>query len=208
MGFERKKLEESRIQANFGTVGGTTYFLNNRAVCLAQLGSEGRTHQYCANEAGLKTDHIGTGRCAFHGGSAGTKIQHGRYAKVAKRKYAEHFQEYLNDPDLLNLTPELALQRMLLTDMFEKYQDDPSLVEEKNMLNLISNVITTVEKIEKIQSQHVLTASAAKLMMARAVEVQRRMLQEWFQGQPVEVIEDHMNRWLLVWRSEVEPRDI
>src|SRR5690606_24820695 len=159
----------SRIQAKFGSLGGVTYCVNGKTRCLGVLKTEGKSHQYCFNEAGLKTDHEGSGRCAFNGGAGGRNPTHGRYADGAKSKLAEHYQEYLNDPDLLNLTPELALQRTLLKNIWEKFNEEggDNTDNLKLIRALVSDVTITVDKIEKIQSQQVLTASAAKLMMAK-----------------------------------------
>lgn len=205
MGFERERLEGSRIQAKFGTLGGVTYWVNGKPRCLGVLKQEGKSHQYCFNIAGLKTDHEGSGRCGFHGGAGGRSPVHGRYATVAKNRLKEHYQEYLNDPQLLDLTPELALQRTLLQNIWERFNneggDNP---DNLRMIRaLLTDVTLTVDKIEKIQSQQVLTASAAKLMMAKAVEVQKRLLIEWFRDP--QVVEERMGQFLLEWRSQVEP---
>ena len=67
--------------------------------------------QPCRNVAGKGTDHLGQGRCRLHGGS--TPIQHGLYSKVRRTRLGRRMAEIENDPDLMNLAPELAYLKAL-----------------------------------------------------------------------------------------------
>ena len=83
--------------------------------CCAKTKSGGR----CRRPAGWGTKHVGQGRCKLHFGNA--PIKHGRYSLIHReslRDLAEHFE---NDPDPLDLLPDLAQCRALYTDFINRY---------------------------------------------------------------------------------------
>ena len=127
----------------------------------------------------------------------------GRYAKVAKGRLQKHIEELENDPRLMDLTPELNFQRALLREITEKWQETENDKYLPFLMKLTDQVVMTADRMERIQSQKVLSESAAKLMMIRAIEVQKKLLNEWFDP---EEAEGHLKNWLLTWRSEVEQR--
>jgi hypothetical protein len=78
------------------------------------------TGKPCLNVAGKGTDHVGEGRCRLHGGA--TPIQHGLYSKVRRMRLGQRMAEIENDPDLMNLEPELALLKALAEQIVQNYQ--------------------------------------------------------------------------------------
>lgn len=76
---------------------------------------------YCQNQAGKGTDHVGQGRCKFHGGA--TPIKSGRYSKVKRERLRSLIAEYEADPEPLNVHPELAAARALFVDFIERYDE-------------------------------------------------------------------------------------
>ena len=78
------------------------------------------TQKPCQNIAGKGTDHVGEGRCRFHGGA--TPIKHGLYSKVRRTRLGQRMTEIENDPDLLNLETELALLKVLAEQNAQNYQ--------------------------------------------------------------------------------------
>lgn len=86
---------------------------HDKPLCGAHARSAGRP---CQNIAGYKTDHLGTGRCAFHGGRS--PVKSGRYSKtvreLSKRRHAALYQEFREDPGIDSLRDELALLRVLI----------------------------------------------------------------------------------------------
>lgn len=54
-----------------------------RGIC----GARTRSGDPCKNVAGKGTDHLGVGRCKFHGGA--TPIRHGFYSKVQRETIGE-----------------------------------------------------------------------------------------------------------------------
>jgi hypothetical protein len=160
-------------------------------MCLRNVRDEAK---YCSHVAGYGTDHVGEGRCKFHHGAVtGRPPEHGRYADVAKRKLRREYERYANDPDMLNLGPELALQRALLTELVVKYQDtDGNVAILNKMTALLGDITATVNRIEKIQSQQVLTRATARLIMLKAMEVAQGFIPE--EDLPV---------FVETWRSQV-----
>ena len=89
----------------------------SRGLCGARTKGTGKP---CRRPAGWGTSND-EGRCKLHGGA--TPIRHGRYSKLSHRRLGDLLQRYEDDPDPLNLLPELALLRALLEDYVERYDD-------------------------------------------------------------------------------------
>lgn len=201
MSYKLKELCESRIWVEIGTEGGNTYTVNGALKCLALR------RGYCKNKAGLGTDHDGTGRCKFHGGLGGRPIETGRYANKAKKKLTDSIREYMNDPNLKDLTAELALQRSVAEKYLEYFENAPDQSDEellylKKITDQTNYIVQTVGKIETISNQKVITAASAKLMMAKAVDTARKLLYQWFEN-PDEA-ESRLRQFIEEWREEVE----
>lgn len=73
----------------------------------------------CTRPAGWGTGHVGTGRCKLHGGN--NVVKHGRYSGIRREALRDLIEQHEADPDPLNILPELALARALLTDYVERY---------------------------------------------------------------------------------------
>lgn len=86
--------------------------------CGAKTKSSGRP---CSKRAGWRTDHPGQGRCYLHGGK--TPITHGRYSTVRRERVSELMDELAEDPDPMDLLPEVQLLRALVLDFIER-QDE------------------------------------------------------------------------------------
>ncbi|MBI3425036.1 MAG: hypothetical protein HY011_19035 [Acidobacteria bacterium] len=84
--------------------------------CGAKTKSGGRT---CAQPAGWRTDHPGEGKCYLHGGA--TPIKHGRYSAIQRASLRDRIAKFADDPEPLNLEPEVALLRAFLEDLIERW---------------------------------------------------------------------------------------
>jgi hypothetical protein len=124
---------------------------------------------FCQLEAGHGTDHKGVGRCRFHGGL--TPRNHGRYSKILKdKKLSDIYEKHLNDPDPLDLIPDLAAARALFEGFVEQYDEVieallawhqnfkygvdvgkpskiPDIDEARKMLDTIAGIVSKIEKI-------------------------------------------------------------
>lgn len=93
--------------------------------CLARRKWKNGPHEgkwgYCYLRAGHGTLHTGYGRCKHHGG--GGEAQGMRYAALTNPTIAEKIAQYYDDPDPLDLRPELAAGRALFAHFVEEYQE-------------------------------------------------------------------------------------
>ena len=86
-----------------------------------RCGARTRSGGSCRNKAGKGTDHVGKGRCKFHGGA--TPMKHGIYSTVADQRVKELMDELDENPMPLDVTRELNLTRALLARWLERYDD-------------------------------------------------------------------------------------
>lgn len=86
---------------------------------MPRCGALTRDDDPCKLPAGYGTDHVGQGRCKFHGGSS--HIKHGRYSRIDRPRIAALMTELGADPDPFNLEPEVVLLRALVLDYIERY---------------------------------------------------------------------------------------
>jgi hypothetical protein len=73
----------------------------------------------CGNTAGLRTNHVGQGRCWLHGGAS--PIKHGRYSTIQRERIRDLILKHEEDKDPLNILPEVAALRAMFQDYIERY---------------------------------------------------------------------------------------
>jgi len=78
------------------------------------------TGKPCQNVAGKGTDHLGQGRCRYHGGA--TPIKHGLYSKVCRGRFGQRIAEIASRTDLLDLNEELALLKAVQQQLILEHQ--------------------------------------------------------------------------------------
>jgi hypothetical protein len=95
--------------------------MNKELMMLPICGAHSRTTgKPCQNVAGKGTDHLGQGRCRYHGGA--TPIKHGLYSKVRRGRLGQRIAEIASRTDLLDLNEELALLKALLQQWLLEHQ--------------------------------------------------------------------------------------
>lgn len=100
---------------------------------------------YCKRKAGWGTDHLGQGRCKFHGGSS--PVRHGRYARYLSTDLGDEIDRLMEDPDPLDMEEELATARVLLGRALDN--DDLS---EPQRMGLVGEVSKIVKRIEDVRA--------------------------------------------------------
>lgn len=80
-----------------------------------------RNGQLCRAPAGAGTTHLGEGRCRRHDG-AYTARRHGRYSYLKRPSIRKLFTAHLDDPNPLDVLPEVALTRALLEDYINRWK--------------------------------------------------------------------------------------
>lgn len=79
-------------------------------------------YRHCRQRAGHRTDHVGQGRCRLHGGATPVASS-GRYSKITRPRIAALVQAFSEDPDPLDLTPEVHALRALVVDYIERWDE-------------------------------------------------------------------------------------
>lgn len=178
-----KKIEEEK-----GTIGGTTYHItlkgdsNPRALCFRRVKSDDKLFQRCSNIAGFKTDHVGTGACAFHGGaSRAHNITTGAGARVTKMRLQEKIDKYLQqDRDrLLDLTYQLAATRAIFDEFmttFPNPEADNYGINLNRFQGIVGTLSTVVEKISKIENRNTLTTAQVLYLRATVADILMKYL--------------------------------
>lgn len=145
----------------------------------------------CGQAAGWGTAHPGVGRCKLHGGNA--PIRHGRYSAIKRERIRALIEQYANDPEPLDILPELYACRALFQDFIDRYDEwrDALLAWHESFLTgeavpkpmkildisdayrLLSEATKIVERIERMKTANAVDRpNLLRIMteMARAVE--------------------------------------
>ena len=85
---------------------------------MQKCGAKTKSGKACRHPAGFRTDHVGQGRCWLHGGA--TPIKSGRYSRIRRPALADSIASYGEDPDPLDVRPELDAARALFQDFVER----------------------------------------------------------------------------------------
>lgn len=131
---------------------------------------------YCKREAGWGTGHFGQGRCKQHGGA--TPIKSGRYSLVQRDELRELIERHMDDPDPLNMLPELATARSLFEEYVNRYEElveallawnaeeiaergqyaRPQRIPElASVTSLVSEITKIAKRIEDVRSQNAIS---------------------------------------------------
>lgn len=87
--------------------------------CNARTGNSDRP--YCQNTAGYGTEHVGTGRCKFHGGASNGRpaMLDTIRARFNGLTLQEDYDKIANDPNLVNMRSELAATKTLVAEIIK-----------------------------------------------------------------------------------------
>lgn len=170
-------------------------------------GWNGKRQKYCRARAGKGTDHPGRGRCKHHGGS--TPIKSGRYSTIERPRIRELIKEFEEDPDPLDLRPELDALRALFQDYVERYdefaeallawhnswesEDRPKkprqIMDVATAHKVLDTIAKTVGRIEKIRSDAAISRQdllriineMARVVDARVVDdaIKQKIRDDW-----------------------------
>ena len=154
----------------------------------------------CTHTAGTQTSHFGYGRCRFHYGTLKGKsatIVTGGQSKTFKRLVQDKIKAYAADPNRMDLSRELGVQRAMLDLLLERLNDDNDESEEQETMNLIASisrmaekVALLVDKVSSIDHRTALTANQIVFVQATVVDVMRKHLtQEALQAAAMELSE-------------------
>ena len=135
--------------------------------------------EQCKQPKGMGTPHKGVGNCKYHGGLSISPSER----QSIKDNLEGRIQQYLEDPEILDLRREVATLRALTEDFMLDYEESPDLSKEKKdyaaaVVQLIQATVKTTEKLEVImrKREHVLTVSELKEAQQSFVSVIREEL--------------------------------
>ena len=152
--------------------------------------------ELCRNRAGKGTIHLGKGACYFHGGqktAADRRVKHGRYSTVSDVRLRELIEELAEDPNPLDVIPELALARANLIDWTERFSElktailawhedregtarpdrEPRIQELQPLLEAISRIVYRIERAQS--DKYIPRGQFYRVMMAMGRVIDSRV---------------------------------
>jgi hypothetical protein len=113
-------------------------------------GARTRDLKPCSNRAGKGTDHVGEGKCKYHGGSASNitakNFKHGLYSKIKTQhpQLRKKMEELADDKDVFDLRQEILKLRAICEIM----ADQEDLMAAAKLAVDVSKVIERLHTIE------------------------------------------------------------
>lgn len=133
---------------------------------MKHCGANRRSGGLCVHGKGFGTDHSGSGRCKYHGGGgkgkpSGRPPTHGRYSKITRPRIKELIEQFSEDPDPMNLEPEVILLRALTQDFVERYDGfiDGLLSWNASFSSGIQSLVTTRDPAALLRAREQIRAS-------------------------------------------------
>ncbi len=185
-----QKSDCKKIEEETGTVGGTTYHIIlkgqsiSHPVCFRRIKKSTIPYARCSNIAGFKTDHVGTGACAYHGGASKPHgIVTGANARVTKIRLQDQINEYLQmDRDkLMDLSFQLAATRAIFDEFIVRFpdpDDDNYGINLHRFQGIVGTLSTIVEKISKIDNRNTLTTAQVLYLRATVADILMKYLKD------------------------------
>jgi hypothetical protein len=150
-----------------------------KAMPLDRCGGQTTAGGTCTQRAGWGTDHPGTGRCKLHGGSVPVKT--GRYSKYLRGPFGEKVREHLNDPNPLDLTPEIALLRGhidMVMDIMEREDRIPKESEMETLRQTLGSLQRLADTVSKIETRAALTTREMVYVVTALADVLREEIED------------------------------
>ena len=108
-------------------------------------------------------------------GSALPQTRHGRYSRDLPTRLLARYEESISDPELLNLSAEIAIVDISLSEMLPKFLDSP-----ESYLDRITTLVDTRRKLvdteqkRRVAMQNMITAEQGGLMVATLLDSVKR----------------------------------
>jgi hypothetical protein len=143
-----------------------------KRICGAKLRGKDRTCQ---------KSPMANGRCRLHGGLTpsgpdNANYKHGRYAAVFKGQLADKFKTATTDLQPLDILPELAVQRSLLSQYIETTTSKRKMnvADVERLSALAQDVIRSASMIAKMRNDEALTVNEIKFLQAGILRLLER----------------------------------
>lgn len=120
---------------------------NGKLICGARKGKGPNKGKLCQKPAGWGTDHLGTGRCKYHGGcSTGPRNGPGIYRTKLTPDLQQVYDQFAADPNLKRLDDEVLLVKTLIVSAMDKGVGPSDLSE---LVDRLSRIIKRKVEIEE-----------------------------------------------------------
>jgi hypothetical protein len=116
----------------------------------------------------MKTDQTGQDRGSCDSGTS--LLKYDRYQTIASPRYRALYQRFLNDPEPLNLLPELAQATAMLMDLIERQQEVTDALLAWQATSATSNPAPKPTQVLDIRSVH-----KSLLVIERLIATIKRM---------------------------------
>ena len=147
-----------------------------------QCGAKTRSGAPCKN-----APVTGANRCRMHGGKtprgvALPQTRHGRYSKDLPTRLLARYEEAVTDPELLNLSSEIALVDSMTRDVLESLEQVPASDKEQvhshfyrlsNLTEQRRKLVETEQK-RRVAMQNMMTSEQAGVMVATLLDSVKR----------------------------------
>ena len=138
-----------------------------------------RSPKTCDLPAGWGTDHPGTGRCKLHGGN--NPIKHGRYSTVLRGELGKHIIEHMDDPNPLDLAPEMAVLRGQLTlwlDRLGEFDNGVTPEQAAAIGMVVSGLQRLADTVSKIETRAALTTREMVYLVTSLADILREEIED------------------------------
>lgn len=114
-------------------------------------GRNSKRKKYCTRRAGHGTDHLGVGRCKFHGGTKqnAAALKNGKYSKIGRPELRKRILEAAEEENPLDMLPTLAKAKGILTHAIAEYANggtDVALADLNKSVDTVSKVVFRIEQ--------------------------------------------------------------
>jgi hypothetical protein len=117
--------------------------------------------EVCKASAGFGTNHLGDGRCKFHGGSA--PIKHGRLSLLRHRDISSRVEQFADDGQLMDIRNAVATTWATLDTLLE---DDATITPDRaqDIINAMSRVSNMIKQHHDITVGQKITIEVPQFM--------------------------------------------
>lgn len=137
-------------------------------------GARNRQGDLCRNQAGKGTDHLGFGRCKFHGGvnqsPASKNWKHGLNAKVSYPSIAEKARQLRENRDVFDLRDHIFLMEAIAQTVLENAKTVDDLFPLVKVVDTCTKAIQRLDEIEHGR-KYVISVESLGGILTRVVDV-------------------------------------
>lgn len=144
---------------------------------LPKCGAMSKAGRPCINPAGKGTDHLGVGRCKFHGGrqqSIGSKsFKHGLNSKILYPTLVEKAQQLRKDRDVFDLRDHIFFTEAVAQVIMEQASSVEDLFPLVKTIESASKIIERLHNIE-VGRKYVISVETMGGIIGKIVDVIER----------------------------------